>query len=471
MSRGKNRRSRLCLAFLASAVIFAAGAVRAANYDESKAGSFTLIDPLIMRNGAIVLNTNDWKGFRRPEILKMFNGYIYGSSPDWRNILDHKREMEPQALDGVALRKQVDLEFYNYGPRSTTNDAPITNLTVHVLLYTPANTRRPVPTFLCLCSLPNYREVSDTNVFIYPVWNKKTDSPAMPASITRGDDATNWPLQKILARGYGIAFVDYDDFEPDLPDGTGWKYGVRSLYMSPGATNFDANAWGAISAWAWGASRVMDYLHTDREVDPNRIILVGHSQIAKAALWAAAQDQRFAMVIANCSGKLGASLVNRDFGQTINDLCDNSAYQFCVNFLDYSNDVAELPVDAHMLLSLIAPRPVLLNNGSTDRWNDPRGEYEAAVAASPVYHLFGENGVITNLPPDVLGLTNASGSMMDSTFLESNTPPPVNVLVPNDLGYHTHAGGHAILPSDWDVFLDYADAHLPAPPPTVATPQ
>lgn len=461
--------ARLGLLFLGFACLasWAGPAAIPANYDESKAGSFTLVDPLILKNGQTVTTTNDWFDLRRPEILGLYNGYIFGRSPDWRNILDHKREMDPDALGGKALRKQVDLEFYNYGPRNPTNDQPVTNLTLHVLLYTPAGTRKPVATFLCLSFLPNYREVDDTNVFVYPVWNNKTDREAMPTNVVRGDAAQGWPVAKILARGYGIAMVDYEDIEPDLADGTGWKYGVRSLYLQSGQTNFDADGWGAISAWAWGVSRVMDYLQTDREVDGTRVILLGHSRLGKVALWAGAQDTRFAMVIANCSGQMGAALSHRDYGETLTSMCGKFPWWFCPNFLDYSNDVSDLPVDSQMLLSLIAPRPLFLNAGSEDRWGDPRGVYEAAIAATPVYHLFGEEGVITNLPPDAL-TNNDSGSLLDSATLESYGPPPLNKPIMHDLGFNMHDGGHAILPSDWDVFLDFADKFLPAPPPPPA---
>ncbi len=456
-----------CVALLSLAFALVAAptprATTPANYDESKVGAFTLPDPLILKNGGTVTTTNDWFDLRRPEILALYKGYIFGHSPDWRNMLDHKREMDPQALGGKAVRKQVDLEFYNYGPRNPTNDQPVTNLTLHVLLYTPANTRKPVATFLCLSFLPNYREVDDTNVFVYPVWNKKTDRAAMPTNIVRGDPGQGWPVEQILARGYGIAMVDYEDIEPDLPDGTGWKYGVRSLYLEPRQTNFDADGWGAISAWAWGASRVMDYLQTDREVDGNRIILLGHSRLGKAALWAGAQDMRFAMVIANCSGQMGAALSHRNYGETVTSMCSSFPWWFCPNFLDYSNDVNDLPVDSHMLLSLIAPRPLLLNAASEDRWGDPRGVYEAAIAATPVYHLFGEEGIVS-LPPDAL-TNNDSGSLLDSATLESYGPPPLDKPIMHDLGFNMHAGGHAILPSDWDVFLAFADKFLPAPPP------
>jgi len=463
MNTSKNnyfaRIGPLCLAL---AVIFITCATRAANYDESKVGTYTLPDPLLMKSGDTVTMTNEWMNLRRNEIIQLYKGYIYGSGPDWRNMLDHKIEMDPQALGGTAVRKQINLEFYNYGPR--TNDEVVTNLVFHVLLYTPANIRKPVPTFLCLSFSPNYQEVTDPNVLVYPVWDKKTDLSAMPTNIVRGDAEDAWPIQKILARGYGVAMVDYEDFEPDLPDHSGWKYGVRSLYLQPGVTNFDPNAWGAISTWAWGATRVMDYLQTDNEVDHDRIILVGHSRLGKTALWAGAQDTRFAGVIASCSGEMGASLARRDYGETVNDMCKHFPYWFCGNFIDYSNDISDLPVDTHMLLSLIAPRPLFLTAGSEDTWGDPRGVYEAAIAATPVYHLFGEKGVITNLPPDVLtNAMNGTGSLLNSKTLESYPPPPLDKPIMNNLGYLEHTGKHAVLPSDWDAFLDFADKYLPAP--------
>lgn len=461
MNKARNnhftRHGLLCCVF---AFIFATIAVQAVNYDESKAGTYTLPDPLVMKSGDPVTATNDWMDLRRQEILQGFGGYIFGTGPDWRNMLAHKQEMDPQALGGTAVRKQVDLEFYNYGPR--TNDETVTNLTFHVLLYTPANHRNPVPVFLCLSFLPNYRDVDDPNVLVYPVWNHKTDVLAMPTNIVRGDTMQEWPVAKILARGYGIAFVDYDDFEPDLADDSGWQYGVRSLYLQPGVTNFEPNAWGAISTWAWGAIRVMDYFQSDREVDSSRVILVGQSSLGRTALWAAAEDTRFAGVIACSSGKTGASLAHRDFGESIADLCAKVPYQYCANFLDYSNDVDDMTVDANMLISLIAPRPLFLSTGSDDRWDDPRGEFEAAVAASPAYRLFGEQGVITNFPPDVATNYSSSGSLLTSSVLESYATPPVNKPIMGNLGYQMHAGGPEILPSDWDVFLNFADKYLPA---------
>jgi hypothetical protein len=456
MSKRKTIQS--ALAGFVLAFLFSSFAARAEpNYDESKVGTFTLPDPLTMNNGAPVLTASDWTSLRRPEILKLYESFIYGAGPQWRNMIDHMRENDNRALGGKALRKQIDLEFYNYSNR-IDND-PTNDLKLHLLLYTPADLRKPVPVFLCLSFTGNYADIDDKSVLVYPVWDSKTDTLAVPSKVERGT-SHNWKIEEALARGYGVAILNYNDIEPDLADGTGWKYGVRSLYLKQGETNTDGNAWGAIAAWAWGASRVMDYLETDKNVDARHVILFGHSRLGKAALWAGAEDQRFAMVIASCSGEMGASLSRRDYGETVTTMCQTFPYWFCPNFLDYNNNLSAMPVDSHMLISLIAPRPLFLSTGSEDRWGDPRGEWEAAIAAAPVYKLLGEQGVVTNLPPDVMTDGNGTGSLLKSDVLESYPMPPLDVPVMRDVGFQTHTGKHDVLPEDWERFLDFADLHF-----------
>lgn len=446
------RRWSACFAF---AILSAGSVARATNTNEALVGTFTLPDPLLMQNGQLVQTTNDWIYLRRPEILRLYEGYIYGRSPKWRNMLDRQREVSGIALNGRANRKQIDLEFYNYG--KNTNNTSTNDLVMHVLLYTPAGATNPVPVFLCLSFSGNYTVADDTNIFVYPVWDRKTGILAMPANIDRGS-SHSWKIEETLARGYGIAIVDYNDIEPDLADGSGVKYGVRSLYLNRDHPALDPDEWGAISAWAWGASRVMDYLETDKNVDARRVIMLGQSRLGKTALWAGAEDQRFAMVIASCSGEMGASLARRDYGETVTDMIRRFPFQFCGNFLDYSNDISDMPVDTHMLISLIAPRPLYLSTASEDTWGDPRGEFQAAIAAAPVYQLFGRQGVVTNLPPDVL--TNGSGSILTSAVLETYPMPPLDVPIMNDVGFQMHTGRHDVLPEDWDRFLDFADLHF-----------
>ena len=197
----------------------------------------------------------------------------------------------------------------------------------------------------------------------------------------------------VLARGYGVAAIYYGDIEPDFEAGAGLPFGVRPLFWKPGQTERAPDDWGAIGAWAWGLSRGLDYLLTDRQVDGKKVMAFGQSRLGKTVLWAGAQDQRFAMVIASCSGEGGAALSRRDYGENLDNMTTRYLYQFSESFARYHKRWNELPVDAHMLLALIAPRPLLLNTGSEDRWSDPRGEFLAAQAASPVYALFGKKGL------------------------------------------------------------------------------
>jgi hypothetical protein len=211
---------------------------------------------------------------------------------------------------------------------------------------------------------------------------------------------------------------------------------VRPLFFKPGQTEPGPDEWGAIGAWAWGLSRGLDYLETDKDVDAKRVIAVGQSRLGKTVLWAGAQDERFAAVIASCSGEMGAALGRRDYGENIDDMIRNFSYQFCANFQKYAKHWNDMPVDSHMLISLIAPRPLYLSTGSEDQWSDPKGEFLAALAAGPVYRLLGKQG------------------------LDTDEMPPLDVPIMHTLGFQCHTGKHDIIAEDWDRFLNFADMHL-----------
>ncbi|HZI33956.1 MAG TPA: acetylxylan esterase [Candidatus Binatia bacterium] len=412
---------------IGTAIVFAiwliALPVRATNYDEARVGAFTLPDPLVLADGRAVTNAEEWFHLRRPEILRLYQEYIYGRSPQSAtNVTFNVWDVCTNALGGRAIRKQMEINF------SGTPAGPV----AHLLLYTPAGARKPVPTFLCLQFHGNYTVIDDPGIAIFPVWNWKTGMRKMPENPVRGQFSHNWEILKTLARGYGIAIIDYNEIEPDLPHDAGERYGVRRNFSLSGPGD-----WGAISAWAWGASRALDYLETDPDVNGQRVILFGHSRLGKTVLWAAAQDTRFAGVIANCSGEMGAALARRNYGETVDDIIRHFPYWMCGNFKQYAGHRDKLPVDSHFLLSLIAPRPLFLNTGSEDRWGDPHGEFLAAHAASPVYALLGKTGIN-----------------------ETNFPPPDRVIG-HDITFARHTGKHDVLPEDWDHFLDFADSHFP----------
>jgi len=277
----------------------------------------------------------------------------------------------------------------------------------------------------------NSSAVDDAGVKPTEIWGRdKKKIPAPKTGFGRLD------VPRLVNQGIGVATFYYGDVDPDFLGGV--PYGVRALYLRPGQTEPAPDEWGAIAAWAWGIGRVVDYLETDPAVDARRIAIYGVSRLGKTVMWAGAHDTRVALVIASCSGEGGAALSRRNYGETIAHLVAPTRYpyQFCANYARYAEHVDQLPVDAHMLVALMAPRPVLLQTGSTDNWSDPKGEFLAAVAAAPVYRLFGKQG------------------------LDTDQWPPAGTPILHDIGYYMHAGGHGTLPADWDIFLKFIEMHL-----------
>ena len=393
------------------------------NYDESKAGTCVLPDPLRLNNGKKVTDKQIFINRRRPEILEDFREDQFGRVPANKSsctfdVFDHGTP----AFNKKAIRKQVRIFFSEdtTGPKAD------------VLIYLPSGKEKPVPLMLMINFTANSSMVDDPGVRRGEVWNREHQKVPAPERSVFG----TFDVRPFLDHGIGVAMVYYGDIEPDFAGGI--KNGVCGMFLHPGEENPRPDEWGAIAAWAWGLSRVMDYLETESAVDNKRIGLFGISRLGKTVLWAAASDSRFALVIASCSGEGGAALSRRNFGETIAHLTAPSRfpYQFCVSYQKFADDPGKLPMDAHMLLALIAPRPVLLQTGSKDLWSDPKGEFLAAVAAGPVYELFGKKG------------------------LETDHMPPAGDPILNPIGYYMHEGGHGILPSDIPVFIEFLQKNL-----------
>ncbi|MGH7574943.1 MAG: acetylxylan esterase [Longimicrobiales bacterium] len=394
------------------------------NYNESLVGAYTLPDPLVMASGATVRDEGTWFDQRRPEILRFFEENQFGRAPG--------KPAEPTfdvfdagtpALDGRATRRQVTLYF----------DRARTGPSMDVLLYLPAEATGPVPVFLNVSFSANSSVVEDPGVEPGVVWSRE-ERAKVPARAGRNFGRLD--VMPFLEAGIGVATVYYAALDPDFLDGA--ELGIRGADLERGRTGPAPDEWGAIAAWSWGLSRVMDYFETDDDVDEDRVVLFGASRVGKTVLWTAARDLRFAGVIASASGEGGAALSRRAYGETIAHLTAPTRYpyQFAGNYAGFGDRVQQFPVDAHMLLALIAPRPVLLQTGTEDRWSDPRGEFEAAVAAGPVFELLGARG------------------------LETTTMPGPGQPILHTLGYLLHDGGHGPAPSDWPIFLEFVRIHL-----------
>lgn len=402
----------------------------APNYDEAKVPAYTLPEALVCEDGTRVLTRRQWEKRRRPELLWLFEEHVYGRTPTrppglwWECVAEDRT-----ALGGRAIRREILLWLRGDrgGPR------------MDLLMYLPRGVDRPVPVFLGLNFAGNQTVHPDPGIRITGQWVPNDRAGTVVSNrataASRGTAASNWPVERILERGYGLATVYCGDLEPDFPEG--WKLGVRAA-LSPWGTNhvFRPEEWGAIAAWAWGLSRAMDYLVTDRDVDARRVALIGHSRLGKTALWAGARDVRFALVVANQSGEGGAAIARRRFGERIADLNRRFPHWFCARYKQYDEREDELPVDAHELIALMAPRPVYIGSASEDLWADPRGEFLAALHAGAVYRLYGLEGV---------GVADL---------------PPVGHSVGGHIGYHIRAGRHDLTAWDWERYLDFADRHL-----------
>ncbi|KAA5540868.1 glucuronyl esterase domain-containing protein [Adhaeribacter rhizoryzae] len=394
----------------------------AQNYEEAKVPPYILPDPLVFQNGTKVKTPKQWRTKRRAEIIELCENEMYGRSPVRpANMTFKVWDQDKTALNGIATRKQITVYFTGQpdGPQ------------MEILLYLPNQVKGKVPVFLGLNFQGNQGVNPDTAIKISYNWvwagaagvvnNRSTEK-------SRGSTASRWPLDLILARGYGVATVFANDIDPDYFDN--FQNGVHALY--PELQNRGDN-FSTMSAWAWGLSRALDYLQTDPDVHPNRVMLFGFSRMGKAALWAGVRDERFAMVISNESGGGGAALSKRNFGEDVERLNRGNPHWFCQNFRKYNKNEAALPFDQHMVISLIAPRPVYVASAEQDLGADPKGEYLGIKAADPVYRFLRTKG----LP--------ATGF------------PKVHQPVWGRLAYHIRAGKHDVTRYDWEQFLNFAD--------------
>lgn len=363
-----------------------------------------LPDPLIAANGARIRTSAEWEQVRRPELLELFREHVYGRAPMARpdTLRFETLEKEKPAFDGAALQKRVRIAYSGPGGEG---GFPLT------------------------CFYPTRGPIKGCFILIVNRSRKIIDEAEQ-------NPAEFWPVRDLIARGYATVAFHNSDVAPDKKE-DGFKSGVFGVFGPAGAER-PGDAWATIAAWSWGASRAIDFLETEPRLKGVPLAVAGHSRGGKVALWCGAQDTRVALAVSNDSGSTGAALARTTRGETVKKINATFPHWFAINYHGYDERVAELPVDQHELLALMAPRLVYVASASEDANADPRAEFQSCVEAGPVYALYESKGVGAADFPAV-GTERHEGV----------------------IGYHLRKGIHDLTRYDWSRFMDYADAHLP----------
>lgn len=390
------------------------------NYDESKVPAYTLPDALLKADGSRVNNAYEWVNFQRPKILGLYRSGLYGETlprPDEARfeVISEKKD----ALGGKALRREIRCSFATASGRKLRFD---------ILLYVPRDAAGRVPAFVGLNFKGNHTVTSEKDVALTGAADNRAEGK-------RGCDAHRMSFEEVLSRGYASATACYDDVLPDpYPfDPHPWDKGVFGLLFDERERSGLHERCSMIGAWAWGLSRIADYLETDLRIDAGHIAVHGHSRLGKTALWAGATDPRFGLVISNDSGCGGAALYRRRFGETPLAMSYNFPNWFVAAHEKYVENEDAIPFDQHMLVSLMAPRPVCVASATEDLWADPRGEFLSAYHAGSVYRLFGAPALL----PEAM--------------------PPPDTPLSGAVSYHLRTGKHDQNKKDWAHYLDLAD--------------
>ena len=391
----------------------------AVNYDEAKASPYrSLPDPLVLKNGKRVTNAKTWWERRRPEIVEDFDREVYGRVPkDMPPVRWEVKAVANEAVGGVpvitkTLVGHVDNTKY-----------PALTVDIELALTTPANATGPVP------------------VMMEFGFRMPAGMPRPPRPAGAPPEGPSWQEQ-LVSKGWGYAVIYPNTIQAD--NGAGLTMGIIGLANKGQPRKVDD--WGALRAWAWGASRALDYFETDRAVNAIQVGIEGLSRYGKAALVAMAYEPRFAIAFVASSGEGGAKLHRRNFGELVENVAGSGEYHWMAgNFIKYAGPLTanDLPVDSHELVALCAPRPVFVSSGSFEvegGWVDARGMFLGAAGAGPVYRLLGKKD---------LGTTEF--------------PPIETALISGDIAFRQHRGGHTAGPN-WPTFLEFAGRYIKAPP-------
>ena len=379
-----------------------------------------LPDPTVAFDGAKITSNADWEAKRRPELKKLFEHYMYGRFPAAQPISAKVLFEDAKALDGKGTLREVEITCGG-------------EIKIHLLIAMP-NGKTPAACFVGPNFGGNHLILPDERIHLPTAWvpgngpgvknNHATDAG-------RGKQPTVWPLAEVIGRGYAVATFYCGDVQPDRP---AVAEGFRKTL-----TKTDAAETATIASWAWGISRAVDYLLTDKSIDGKRIAVVGHSRLGKTALLAGAFDERIAVVIphqAGCGGT-GPSRHADAKAESVARINKSFPHWFCDNFKAFGNDPPKLPFDQNCLVALCAPRPVLFCNAANDLWANPSGQFEVLKAANPAYKLFGHEGITA-----------------------TKAPSPGDPLIDSRLGYWIRPGAHSMTQDDWKTWMAYCDTWL-----------
>lgn len=396
--------------------------------DESKVPDYELPDLMVCADGTKVESAATWEAKRRPELLALFADHVYGAFPTSQVEVSFSQNSQAwEVLDGKAVRKEVTIEI-------GTGDAKVSA----TLLLTLPKSENKVPCFLGYNFHGNHTTTHDKKVSVPTSWVRDRKSHGavnnMASPKGRGQSASRWPYADIVAKGYGVGTIYYGDIDPDIHDE--FKNGIHPLFYDNGQSKPTKNQWGSIGAWAWGLSRALDYLETDSSIDGKHVAVIGHSRLGKTSLWAGATDTRFWVTISNNSGCGGAALHRRKFGETVKVINTNFPHWFCDQFVEYNDNESAIPVDQHMLMALMAPRPVYVASATQDQWADPRGEYLSLLHSGPVFEIYG-------------------GKALPREYPKPDTP-----LIAGPRAYHVRTGKHDIQSYDWNLYIEFANLQL-----------
>lgn len=416
-------------------------------YDEAKIPQYTLPELLIASDGSPITTAEQWAP-RRGEIVEQFQHHIFGSMPDakGKHAVQCDAKLTRDTVTQFTIdpsenpRKTIEGRLREFTltlspvksplPKSDSASDPV-RVEMHLLIISPTKGKGKAPAILGYNFLGNSTVDPSNEISIeHGAWDSKSKRVTKPKEDQRGQRSDRWPVGMMLDRGYALVTLHYGDVDPDFHDE--FKNGAHRLF--PDLQNRPDN-WGAIGAWAWGLHRVLDFLETDEPIDAKRVIVFGHSRLGKTSLWAGATDTRIAGVISNNSGCGGAALSRRRFGESVKRINQVFPHWFCQRHRDYDDNEDACPVDHHMLLAAIAPRPLYIASAEGDRWADPKGEFLSAFHASKAYGLFEKNGL----------------------SLESPIMPNVETPIGTDIRYHIRSGKHDVTRYDWQQFLNFAD--------------